>query len=80
MPDLSGIDADRKLPGHQALVFGTGTGKGTIYLEDDAKKDSTDTILYVNVDRDSDPEMLIRISDGRSNVAGEYTAVDFVLS
>ena len=77
--DLSLIDADRTTPGNDTLVFGAGQGKGSIWLENDTAKGSLSTLLYLNVDNDADAEFLLKISDGRSITANEYSTADFVL-
>ena len=79
MFDFSRIDADRTAAGNQTLVFGTETGKGGVWLENDTAKHSTDSLLYINVDDDMDAELTLRIHDGRAHTAQEYSQDDFVL-
>ncbi len=71
--DLSGIDANTKVAGNQAFVFG-GTGIGHISLVNSG----TTTILNANVDADAAFEFVLAIEDG-GVLASTYKAGDFLL-
>lgn len=81
--DLSGIDADETVEGNQGFTFlgavstavGSGSGPGSLWLEDFG----TQTRLYGNTDFEGIIELAIRINDGESVSAFNYTASDFVL-
>ena len=77
--DFTGIDADRTVSGNQALVFGAGTGKGSVSLENDPAKRSTATLIHLNVDDDAEPDFTIKVFDGQSTRASDYSELDFAL-
>ena len=77
--DFAGIDADRTASGNQTLVFGAGTGKGSVSLENDPAKRSTATLIHLNVDDDAEADFTIKVFDGQSTRASDYSELDFAL-
>ncbi|WP_170348571.1 MULTISPECIES: M10 family metallopeptidase [Ruegeria] len=79
--DLSGIDASTVLVGDDAFVFNGTTpigssDEGEIYFvkQDNAGTAFDQTLVYVDTDNDSDPEMVIKLSG-----LHDLTANDFIL-
>ncbi|MCB1312433.1 MAG: M10 family metallopeptidase C-terminal domain-containing protein [Sedimentitalea sp.] len=72
--DLRGIDANAARSGDQAFVLGK-SGAGGVRLFDAGR----DTVLRGNVDADATWELEIRIRDGASISAKDYTIDDFLL-
>ncbi|MFO1143194.1 MAG: hypothetical protein U1E59_12505 [Amaricoccus sp.] len=75
--DLSLIDADTTTPGKQDLRWGAADDLGTGVVR---ATDSGDvTVVSVNVDNDTSPELTIAIGDGAVQ-ASAYSAADFALA
>lgn len=72
--DLSAIDANTTLPGHQSWTFGTGQGPGHVW----AVEGGPFTWIRGSTDDDPDAEFEIGIRD-YAVAASAYTADDFIL-
>ncbi len=72
--DVSGFDADTTKAGIQDWIFGSGTGKGHLWVS----TSGTQTILNGNVDGDAAIEFQLAIDDG-SVAASGYKLQDFIL-
>jgi serralysin len=72
--DLRGVDADALRGGDQAFVFGTGQGRGHLWVEERGRA----SFVCGNIDGDRAAELEVEINDGAAR-AGDYGAEDFLL-
>lgn len=73
--DVSAIDANTSLAGHQDFVFGTSHAIGHLWAVDVGNV----THIRGNVSGDATPEFDLAINDGAGVHASDYASVDFIL-
>ncbi len=74
--DVSEIDANNISGGDQSFSFNQGTGRADLWLEDDSN--TTNTLVFGNIDGDVRAEFYLVIRDG-SVEASDYHRSDFIL-
>lgn len=73
--DVSAIDADASLAGHQQFIFGSSHAVGHLWAIDVGRV----THIQGNTGGDSAPEFQLVINDGAGVHASDYAAIDFIL-